>query len=169
MWTAENRYEYERKAPRYPCDLTDEEWALVEPHLPPERNRKSARDLECHSLRADDRMPMARATKGLPAEEHRARLLRRMALRRHTDACPPCALLQARELVGKEANPTISIVDSQSVKGAEKGGPIDPFGYDAGKKIKGEKRHIAVDTLGLMHGLVVTPASIQDRDRSRRS
>jgi hypothetical protein len=37
-------------------------------------------------------------------------------------------------------------------------------GYDAGKKIKGAKRHIAVDTLGLMHGLVVTPASIQDRD-----
>ena len=37
MWTAENRYAYERKAQRYPSDLTDEEWALLEPHLPPPR------------------------------------------------------------------------------------------------------------------------------------
>ena len=46
MWTSENRYAYERKAQRYPSDLTDEEWALVEPHLPPPRQRsrhKSAR------------------------------------------------------------------------------------------------------------------------------
>src|SRR3954468_20362968 len=39
MWTSENRYAYERKAQRYPSDLTDEEWALVEPHLPPPRQR----------------------------------------------------------------------------------------------------------------------------------
>ncbi len=39
MWTAENRCAYERKAQRYPSDLTDEEWALVEPHLPPPRQR----------------------------------------------------------------------------------------------------------------------------------
>jgi transposase len=72
---------------------------------------------------------------------------------------------EARELAGKAPTPTISIVDSQSVKGAEKGGPISiPQAYDAGKKIKGARRHIAVDTLGLMHGLVVTPANIQDRD-----
>jgi hypothetical protein len=38
MWTAENRGNYERTAARYPSDVTDEEWALIEPHLPPERN-----------------------------------------------------------------------------------------------------------------------------------
>ena len=43
MWTAENRGNYERSAARYPSDMTDEEWALIEPHLPPERNRSRGR------------------------------------------------------------------------------------------------------------------------------
>ena len=54
-----------------------------------------------------------------------------------------------RELAQREASPTAAIIDSQSVKAAEKGGGrIDPPGYDAGKKIKGKKRHIVVDTQG---------------------
>ena len=57
-----------------------------------------------------------------------------------------CLLVQnAREQAGREAAPTAVIVDAQSVKTAESGGPR---GYDAGKKVKGRKRHIAVDTLG---------------------
>jgi transposase len=51
------------------------------------------------------------------------------------------------------------------VKSAEKGGAcIDPHGYDAGKKIKGKKRHLLVDTLGLLLHVIVHPADIQDRD-----
>ena len=53
---------------------------------------------------------------------------------------------------------------ARASKAQKKGAQFRSLGYDAGKKIKGAKRHIAVDTLGLMHGLVVTPASIQDRD-----
>ena len=45
---------------------------------------------------------------------------------------------------------------------------MDPSGYDAGKKIKGKKRHIVVGTLGLMFNLVVHPADVQDRDGRRR-
>src|SRR4051794_13565638 len=72
---------------------------------------------------------------------------------------------QAREMVGKEASPTTAIVDSQSVKGAERGGrPIDPVGYDAAKKVKGRKRHAVVDTLGLMLGCAILPGNVQDRD-----
>ena len=66
-----------------------------------------------------------------------------------------------RERVGRDASPTAAIIDSQSAKTTEAGGPR---GYDAGKKINGRKRHALVDTDG--RGLVLEPhpASIQDRD-----
>ena len=64
-----------------------------------------------------------------------------------------------RERIGRQASPTGAIIDSQSVKTTEAGGPR---GYDAGKKINGRKRHALVDTDG--RGLVLEPASIQDRD-----
>ena len=69
------------------------------------------------------------------------------------------------EQPGRDASPTAAIIDSQSVKGAEKGGPsIEPHGYDGSKKIKGKKRHVLVDTLGLMLHAVVHSAGLQDRD-----
>ena len=73
--------------------------------------------------------------------------------------------LATREQADKEARPTTAIIDSQSVKGAEKrGARIDLSGYDAGKKVKVKKRHILVDMLGLPLNVVVHPANIQDRD-----
>jgi putative transposase len=56
---------------------------------------------------------------------------------------------------GREASPTVAIIDTQTAKGAQKGGSwLDPSGYDAGKKIKGRKRHILVDALGLLLNVV---------------
>ena len=73
-----------------------------------------------------------------------------------------CALVIAvRGAEGKDAAPTVAIVDSQSVKTTEAGGPK---GCDAGKKVKGRKRHVAVDTLGLPIKCQVTSADVQDRD-----
>jgi len=70
-----------------------------------------------------------------------------------------------REQADREASPTEAIIDSHSVKGAEKGGAkIDPPDYGAGKKIKGKKHHIAVDTLGPLLNLIVHPADIQDHN-----
>ena len=71
---------------------------------------------------------------------------------------------QVRVQDGRKPTPSPAIIDSQSVKTAEKGGAR---GYDAGKKINGRKRHIVVDTLGLVLAVVVHAANIQDRDGAK--
>jgi putative transposase len=70
-------------------------------------------------------------------------------------------VMMLREAEGREASPTATIIDTQSVKTTESGGPR---GYDAAKKVKGRKRHMAVDTQGLLLGVLVHAASIQDAD-----
>ena len=71
---------------------------------------------------------------------------------------------RVRRSVGREPTPSAAIIDSQSVKTTERGGP---HGYDGGKKVNGRKRHILVDTLGLLLSVVVHPANLQDREGAR--
>jgi transposase len=73
---------------------------------------------------------------------------------------------QVRRVAGLKAAPTAAIIDSQSVRAAEEVARADR-GYDAGKKINGRKRHIAVDTTGLLLTVLVTAASVQDRDAAK--
>src|SRR3569833_3403822 len=70
-------------------------------------------------------------------------------------------VVMLREGAGREASPTATIVDTQSVKTTESGGPR---GWDAAKRLKGRKRQVAVDTDGLLLGIVVHAADIQDAD-----
>ncbi len=82
------------------------------------------------------------------------------SLAKDTRATPRCGSAQER----KKKAPTAAILDSQSVKVANHGGVR---GYDAGKKVMGRKRHLLVDTMGLILAVVVHPANVQDRDGAR--
>ncbi|MCC2677398.1 MAG: transposase of ISAli1, family subgroup [Ramlibacter sp.] len=70
-------------------------------------------------------------------------------------------VVMLREGAGREPSPTAAVVDTQSVETTESGGPR---GWDAAKRLKGRKRHVAVDTDGLLLGVVVHAADIQDAD-----
>ena len=123
MWTAANRGQYERRGQRYPSDLTDEEWSLVEPHLPPERRVKRREVLNailyvlttgCQWKQLPKDFPPKSTVHDYFVEWHCDGTLTRI---HHT------LYAEARKLAAKKPTATTAIVDSQSVKSAEKGGP----------------------------------------------
>jgi transposase len=73
---------------------------------------------------------------------------------------------RVREAAGRDAEPTAAVIDAQSVKAAASV-PAATRGFDGGKKINGRKRHIVVDTLGLLLAVVVTAANVTDREAGR--
>ena len=77
------------------------------------------------------------------------------------DAINMVLIMNLREIEGRDASPNGDVIDSQSVKTTESGGVC---GYDAGKKVKGRKRHIVTDTCGYLIFILVHAADIQDRD-----
>lgn len=159
---------------RYPSDLTDAQWAVLEPEARAamtELVRSSGRPM-VHDLRA-----MVDAVgyvtrygiewRALPADfpPHAAvyAFFERWSGRGLPQRLVDGLRGRIRVARGRAALPTAGSIDSQSVKAAETVGAASR-GYDGGKKINGRKRHIAVDTLGLLLVVLVTPASVQDRD-----
>jgi transposase len=153
--------------PRYASDLSDREWALVAPFMPAPKQigRPRTTDLRevmnAISYIATTGCQWAMLPKDFPPYSTVQRYFYDWRDSGLLQTIRFALAMETRELESRKAQPSAGVIDSQSVKTTESGGVR---GYDAGKKINGRKRHIIVDTIGLLFGLVVHTADIQDRD-----
>jgi putative transposase len=166
-----SRYAVEMECRRsYDSDLTDTEWSRLEPLVPaPKHGGRPAKHTRreilngiCYAIRSGG------AWKLLPHDLPAWRTVyhyfwswrRRGIWERINDTVRGWV----RQAAGRECQPSTAVLDSQSVRTSEQGGPR---GYDGAKNLCGRKRHLLVDTLGLVLLVVVTEANVQDRDGAR--
>ena len=128
MWTAENRARYDRSKLRYPSDLTDPEWALIGPLIPPAKRGGNKRTVDVRAVVngllyiLSTGCQWAALPKDLPARSTVNDYVRRWDDDGTLNRIHHALYVQCREQAGREASPSAAIIDSQSVKGAEKGG-----------------------------------------------
>src|SRR5215212_5680296 len=157
---------------RYPSDLTDAQWEIVEPMLPlikspgriPKHPRRAIVDAILYVVRSGcswRQLPV-----DFPPWQTVYWQFQQWEKRQVTERILDELREQVRLQQGRSGEPSAGIIDSQSVKGADTVGR-DSRGYDAGKKINGKKRFIVTDTLGLLLVVVVLSASVQDRDGAK--
>jgi transposase len=168
----------QKRCPLYPASsITDAQWAVLEPLLPPPGNttgrggraekhpRRLVLDAIFYLVRGG--IAWAALPLGFPPYQTVYGLFTRWTRHGIWQHIHDALRDLVRVHEGRDPLPTAAIIDSQSVRGADTV-PARSRGYDAGKKINGRKRHIAVDTGGLLLAVVVTIAGIQDRDAANR-
>ncbi len=167
MWTPTTRAQHNRDGLRVASDVTDDEWAVLEPLLParPALGRSPAwphREIVnaiFFVLRGG--IPWRMLPPCFPPHQTVYGWFARWRNRGVWETINHHLVMIDRERVGRGASPTAAVIDSQSVKTTEAGGPR---GYEAGKKVNGRKRNAMVDTDGRLLVLHLSPASVQDRD-----
>ncbi len=166
-WTKATRRQYCRAGQRGANALTDGEWALIAPFMPKTKATGRPRTTD---LRAVVDALLYIAWTGCQWRALPERFPPVSTVQRYFYAWRDSGLWRtinfhlvavARVALGREASPTAGVIDSQSAKTVDVAGSR---GYDAGKKVKGRKRHIITDTEGHLVGLTVHTADIQDRD-----
>jgi len=166
-WTEITRAKYRRDGLRYASDTSDVEWALIEPHLPPPARCGCPRKVSLRDVvnaifyLAQGGCQWRMLPKDFPPYTTVQRYFYAWRDDGRWQSINHVLLMAVREAEGREASPTAAVVDSQSVKTTEAGGPR---GYAAEKMVKGRKRHILTDTIGLLVGVTVHPGNVQDRD-----
>lgn len=158
------------KRKSYPTDLSDKQWKLLETIIPPPElcGRKRSVDLReiinalCYLARAGCQWRML--PKCFPHWQTVYYYFRKWRENEFFVSLNHTLRKLVRRQTGKKEDPSAAIIDAQSVKTDEQ---AESMGYDAGKKVKGRKRHILVDTLGLLLIAKVLTADIQDRDGAR--
>ena len=128
MWTIENRARYDRGKLRYPSDLTDEEWAFIDPLIPPAKRGGNKRTVDEREVVNGLMFILSTGCqwrslpKDLPPRSTVNRYFCDWNHDRTLDRLHHALYVQCRERVGREASPTAAMIDSQSVRSAEKGG-----------------------------------------------
>ena len=155
----------------YPSDLTDEQWALIEPMVPVKPGGRPAKHPRRRIVEAILYVNRTGCSwRSLPHDfppwDTVYWYFQLWNAEGTTDRIHNALRDAVRDAAGRDPMASAGIVDSQSVKGADTVG-ADSRGYDAGKKINGRKRHIVTDTLGLLIVVLVTAANLQDRDGGR--